>query len=325
MKRNFTSRYSRAYNKTREITGHLPKDCRYQINYAKAKFYEWEDGSTLINQYYRRFLFYMELFEYQLKNELDMFFSIKQPALFLFLMLDGNIHFFTSDGTSFYDAKKGMCYATSNDTGDFRLVLPKGHHLFFYLQPKGDYLQGYPEDYPALAALLLSLEKDQKQYGHLPACLIEGDILNAMLNLYKLSDDKDYDLESEFIKYCRELLMAYHRTIRLRLEKPVYQIRDFMSSNYANHQITAISALARRFNFSVRTLEREYHREFDTSPQQYVRQLRMEKAQELILKHTTVREVADLLGYSEISSFSRAFKRYFGYSPNQTSNYFPPY
>jgi AraC-like DNA-binding protein len=321
MKRNFTTWYATPHKKPKNVTGNLPGYCRYPIRYAKASLYEWDDGNRLVNQYYRRFQFYMELFEYKVKHELKGGFTIKSPCLFLFMMLDGTVHFYTPDGQRIYDAKKGMCYATANDTGDFYVTLPAGNHLFFYLQPQSDYLKCYPKDYPDLAELLESLAKDQKQYGHMPACLIEGEILTAMLNLYRLAEGKGYDLETEFYRYCRELLRAYHKTVRLRLEKPIYQIRDFLTINYTDHKLTAIKALAGRFHLSVRMLEREYHREFDTSPQYYIKKLRMEKSKQLILDRHTIHEVSIMLGYSETSCFSRAFKSYYGHAPTQAKDH----
>ncbi len=320
MKRNFKVSYSRSHRKPTDVTDNLPGDCRYPLRYARAELYNWDDGSRLINQYYKSFLFYMEMFQYKLKSELEGQFNIKQPCLFLFLMLDGTIHFYTSDGRSVYDARKGMCYATSNNTGDFCFTLPKGGHLFFYLQPRGDYLKNYPDSYPDLAELLESLEKDQKQYKNMPDCLIEGEILDALLKLYKLSEGKGYDLEAEFIKYCRQLLMAYHKMVRLRLEKPVYRVKDFIATSYTDHQITAISALATRFNMSVRALERNYLHEFDASPQQYIIQLRMEKAKTLLVnENMSIVEAATATGYTGITSFRKAFRNYFGYPPGRAN------
>jgi AraC-like DNA-binding protein len=49
-----------------------------------------------------------------------------------------------------------------------------------------------------------------------------------------------------------------------------------------------------------------------------ITKLKMERAVHLLSETTlTVSEVADALGYSDIYTFSKLFKRYYGYSPSK--------
>ena len=45
----------------------------------------------------------------------------------------------------------------------------------------------------------------------------------------------------------------------------------------------------------------------------------MKKAYEMILERMPVKKIALSVGYTDVYQFSRAFKRYFGYAPSETS------
>jgi AraC-like DNA-binding protein len=79
----------------------------------------------------------------------------------------------------------------------------------------------------------------------------------------------------------------------------------------------ALDDLARRLNLSEWTLQRKL-RDQGLSYTQLLDQIRQESAMNhLQQQNVTVTQLASLLGYSETSAFSRAFKRWFGVSPKQ--------
>ncbi|NOU71772.1 helix-turn-helix domain-containing protein [Paenibacillus sp. LMG 31458] len=54
------------------------------------------------------------------------------------------------------------------------------------------------------------------------------------------------------------------------------------------------------------------------SPQQYVQQLRMDRAKQLLYDHSlTVSEISQSVGYPDLYAFSRAFKKHIGCSPSE--------
>lgn len=71
-------------------------------------------------------------------------------------------------------------------------------------------------------------------------------------------------------------------------------------------------ALARTLGVSQRQLERYIQREFSRSPQSWLRELRMEKARDLIASMDSVKEIAYSLGFKQVSHFCREFKIHHG-------------
>ncbi|HQX45751.1 MAG TPA: helix-turn-helix transcriptional regulator, partial [Saprospiraceae bacterium] len=57
---------------------------------------------------------------------------------------------------------------------------------------------------------------------------------------------------------------------------------------------------------------------YGQSPYQYIKQKRMQKANELLKKQSIpLANLATEVGYSDIHSFSKAFKQFFGKAPSK--------
>lgn len=76
-----------------------------------------------------------------------------------------------------------------------------------------------------------------------------------------------------------------------------------------------IDEVARSCNISAVYLRRITKELYQKAPFQILTELRMKKACEMLLEKRSIKEIASLVGYSDIYQFSRAYKRYFGISP----------
>lgn len=90
----------------------------------------------------------------------------------------------------------------------------------------------------------------------------------------------------------------------------------WLHSHYA--QPLQVDELARRANMSASTFHEHFKRATLASPIQYLKQLRLIKAQSmLVAEGLSVSQVAHRVGYQSSSQFSREYKRYFARSPAQ--------
>jgi transcriptional regulator GlxA family with amidase domain len=63
---------------------------------------------------------------------------------------------------------------------------------------------------------------------------------------------------------------------------------------------------------------RLFKQAFGVTPHQYLRQVRLQKARQLLVqKNLSVTEVCLSVGFDNLSSFSRLFSQTFGFSPRQ--------
>ena len=108
---------------------------------------------------------------------------------------------------------------------------------------------------------------------------------------------------------------------RIAEKRPLYehqfiqvrQSRAFMEKHLATKidlDEIAAAAFMSRFHF-IRVFKQAY----GITPRQYLRDLRVSKAKELLKKGSSVTQVCFDVGYSSLPTFSSAFKRSTGYAP----------
>lgn len=94
------------------------------------------------------------------------------------------------------------------------------------------------------------------------------------------------------------------------------QMIIYLNSHYA--QSLDIDQLCQQFGMARRTLQRAFVQYTGISPQQYLSLLRLLQAKYwLRFSDQSVGDVAGKCGFSDISHFSRSFRKQFGISPNQ--------
>ena len=97
----------------------------------------------------------------------------------------------------------------------------------------------------------------------------------------------------------------------------VEQAIAYMQEHFADPELT-MNALADYLKVSSVTLAVEFKNEMDVRPSDYLSNLRMEKAKELLsTTNMLVREVSLAVGYEDDHVFTRRFKKYTGMTPGQ--------
>lgn len=102
-----------------------------------------------------------------------------------------------------------------------------------------------------------------------------------------------------------------HVETNLQLQSAVNYLRD----NFNQHDCT-INSLCHHLDISRSYLYTIFKNELNLSPQKCLTQIRMEEAKNKIKESTlSIQQVAHYVGYSDEFTFSKAFKRYTGFSP----------
>ncbi|GEM_PF-1928532 len=82
------------------------------------------------------------------------------------------------------------------------------------------------------------------------------------------------------------------------------------------HEALYVDELAEQLNISRRTLEMKFKQDVGISPHAYLLEKRMQRARELLRENKfTVKKVAEMCGYPNLSSFSTQFKKTVGLNP----------
>ena len=86
---------------------------------------------------------------------------------------------------------------------------------------------------------------------------------------------------------------------------------------HADYASVTVGQLARSLNLNRSYLSRIFKESTGLSLQSYICNVKMQTARDLLLAGHTVTQTASLAGYSDVPSFSRAFRSYFRLSPRQ--------
>lgn len=142
-------------------------------------------------------------------------------------------------------------------------------------------------------------------------------------------DTSFLEIDNELLKhapsgknpYTRSALLNYSNRALNKINRKRFsnQVRNHII-DLLQHKKADVDEVAKRLHMSRHTLYRKLKLE-DVAFQDLVEEIRKEKAIAMVQEpQPSLSEVAFLLGFSELSSFSRAFKRWTGKSPKQFRN-----
>lgn len=139
---------------------------------------------------------------------------------------------------------------------------------------------------------------------------IDGEIFSEMLLAGKLKNT-----QQEF------LLGKLYNLISIIFEKTpvennyVKMVSDFIKANYVYK--LHVADIAETINLNSRYLSRIFKQEKGVTIQEYIIKYKIKKAQDLLSKGFNVSETAKSVGYDDVFTFSKIFKKYIGISPSK--------
>ena len=134
--------------------------------------------------------------------------------------------------------------------------------------------------------------------------------MEALLNCTTIEELKD-TLRSNLEKLSEGLEQQTHtRTARL-----IQQIYDYIDQNYQCYDLS-VNSISAAFQMSPASISKLFKRETNTGLLDHINHVRVQHAKELLLSQTySVSQVTELVGYTNVSSFIRIYKKYEGISP----------
>ncbi|MEX2131234.1 MAG: helix-turn-helix domain-containing protein, partial [Pseudohongiellaceae bacterium] len=96
----------------------------------------------------------------------------------------------------------------------------------------------------------------------------------------------------------------------------IIQVQEWLQLNYQN--AVQLHDVAERFKLSVRSLNRRFRQAANNAPLQYLQEIRVEHAKELLKKSNLgIAEICYRIGYHDNSYFTSLFKKMNGVTPSQ--------
>lgn len=118
--------------------------------------------------------------------------------------------------------------------------------------------------------------------------------LMSLSALYRILADQFFEKENKKTDYVSEAKILFE-------------------SQFA--QGITVEKVAKKLNISRAYLRNIFYKKEGRSPQNYLMELKMKRAAELLKNDYTITEIAAAVGYDDVLQFSKIFKKYFGLSP----------
>lgn len=151
--------------------------------------------------------------------------------------------------------------------------------------------------------------------------VIDGkDLENLFLSIANCNKPANRPLEPLLLSYIWKLLFSLQQ-MNAPADKTYKKAEDYVeracSLIHDHYATTSVQEIAHTLHLNRSYLSRIFRDVTGISIQAYLTNTRLQAARSLILQDYTISQASAIVGYSDIASFSRAFKNYYKIAPKQ--------
>lgn len=175
------------------------------------------------------------------------------------------------------------------------------------------------------------------RYNQCQASSLISIIMNNLSALEWGEVNKDYNIDNQLEYFKRlskqkslmalkdEIYKIFNEIIEMQQQKNackpdwLEKVKEYILSNYHNPDIN-IAHIADRFSMSVSYLGGTFKKYEGMSILDYIHLLRIDECKKLLLNDMTLQDCSNCVGYNDVKTLIRAFKRYEGVTPGQYRN-----
>lgn len=153
-------------------------------------------------------------------------------------------------------------------------------------------------------------------YVHVPSAQLQHDLKNGFQHIADALQVSGNRLSSALPAITGMFfdLMNGIAGVETNIDPIILRAREYIESNYLKN--IDLKKIARHAGLAHEHFCKRFKREFGISPVKFRNQLRINAARQLLsLSELQVSEIADRLGFSDVYTFSRAFKKHTGIPP----------
>lgn len=307
------------------ITGIPPELARYAIHNADKAFHVSGDYGTQLFQLIGGDNFEIWCVDLDIKNNVILYASAEKPALSLHLAVKNNFNYYLK-GIGDVILPAGRFNFTYAPKPEGCLTVTAGQfYRYFEIHSVLALLNDLTDCFPALKPFLLRVEHGDTVMLKDPHPVATQEMLTIihriLYNKFEGCLKKIY-LE---IKIYELVVLGLYQSLQVKASphtvpltayevERIREIKDHLEKNIDTP--LPIAALARMVGMNGTKLKRGFKQLFNATIFEFVINLRMEKAVELLQQsNISIQEIAFQTGYSNVSNFTNAFKRKFGQSP----------
>lgn len=128
------------------------------------------------------------------------------------------------------------------------------------------------------------------------------------------------DLSGYVFNILEKVLEVVRKRLKLSEKANLYKIKEYIDKNFFKE--IKLNMFSDKYYLSKEYLSKLFKEEFGYSIYEYALKVRMQKAKEILEdSNIKVQTISQQLGYSDCNYFSKAFKKYYGFSPSDFRNH----
>jgi AraC-like DNA-binding protein len=198
--------------------------------------------------------------------------------------------------------------------------LKKGRTFTFRIDFAQEFLAPFTSQFPILEELLTRAEcKIPYTFSEDPF-IVTDDMLTEISGILRCQGPKEildallYTRVFDLLLRCLEQITIVKRP-KDTFNPEIWNARTYILNHLQDN--LSLDLLASKIDVDSRTLTRNFKKFYNTTVMDFVFEERMKKAVALLNDtNKTITQIAILIGYKNVSNFSEAFNRKFGYSPS---------
>ncbi len=282
-----------------------PQSTFSPIQHPRKAFFE---KAELLQQQVASSPFYIELVELSTKKLFSMIFEMLSPQYFLLFLLEGSFTIKTVEELFTCQAKSGHFALIHNETGRYKLDLPKGKYTILCIYHLKEYLQKESKDLDSIKSFIERQEKFP--FSHLPFCRIERMVSRHLKNIYINLPSTKVKFEAQLKYHISMILDRYNSMATKKMQKISWRVKEYLDQNYTNPDIS-LQVLADLLQSNTNQIRTKFKTEFGLTPHQYYTSKRLEKALELKVKHNLpLSKIFYQVGYNDESALRYEMKKH---------------
>lgn len=302
----------------------VPATTPYRLTLADVNYWQ-SDQFSVLEQYYDAPDALICLADVHAEAPVEVPIHCKLSDLYWLYQLKGTYSIHTSNkAQKVLQSQEAHYTQVYVPQGRYLTHFDKGKHQLFYFVIKPNWLLRHgKKEWRGFEKLLGNWKEKAGNVRYNKQFPISEHIMLRLLNFFALPSLKRLAMDLKVYELCFNLLILNQEDMQSIVTDSTYSnqkveaIRSVIELQIQHGQVQTIKQLAHHYKISERWLRKIHCEIYGNSLGQYIQQTKLKRATELLDdSRYTISEVAHLLGYSGIASFTNAFKSYYGLSPS---------
>lgn len=151
-----------------------------------------------------------------------------------------------------------------------------------------------------------------------------NELFKILDNVLNKKETEDIEIDTFIIEFIEYLILNHSLNIKPYFNNSIEnssilnEVKNYLEINFAEK--VSLENISEEIGYNKFYLLREFKKEFNITPYQYLLILRANKAKEMIQKNISLSEVAYSCGFSDQSSMIKTFKKIYNYTPSLVKN-----